>query len=416
MRFQFGLFFGAVVSDAAACPAEVVQQASLNDFMQYVLLNCVIVEVTIDTTTNLVTYKNYLSTTPLSAEACLYEFMKANAARDSDPIPTAGSCRDAFQQLVYALSVLDATSSSFLTDCPLVSGAVTVSDDCVQNQLKSALTAFKTASGHSMTFQQCSAYTVRTLSGTGKDAYGTIVKSAVAATGVSDKTSNLVSSTTDKGDGFCYSCYHAFYDSVIATPYGSASGMKTACQTSPTAELCFGSTQMSDALVNFKTCSGGYDLIWSSPVCAQTDIDLVEDQYFPTPYLTLTQCVFQPEGRSFCKTILSFFDGIRQVSSCVLCYQDYYAEVVRGKTSARSACTAGANGIWDEACLSVQATALANFKACSGFAMNTEVVTITTTTPAPVGQCSKGAVQAAGIPVLAVLVVATAATSFSNYL
>jgi hypothetical protein len=386
-----------VTSDASsvpACDAAVVQQAADEGFLEYVITNCM------EGKTGPL---NFLDKAVVGPSTCLAGWIADH--QGSSPIPATGLCRAAYQDLVASLGGIQFTT--FITAvnvageaCSYASDELTVTIDCLkQTTVDAALVAFETASGyHIGGGQQCPAVTVRKLSQAG--IFSKLVKEAVASTPNSIIVGGDVNPAVDGGTALCYSCYDKFHESIDAS---SVSDLQTLCGTTPTAAGCLAATPIVQAMADFKTCSGGFDIQFTGPVCSATDVDEVQ-KLIPAPYFTFTHCAYNPT-ESFCSTVDAYVEKIKEESdsSCVLCYSDYRSSVKDDAlVDAKIAACTGTDGVYAAACKASSATSLSNFYACSGYQLNTvkpatapipvagtnSTTTTTTTTLAPDAETS----------------------------
>jgi hypothetical protein len=203
----------------------------------------------------------------------------------------------------------------------------------------------------------------------------------------------------DGGNALCYKCYSEFFDYITHSLSPSYPELGTLCAESVVnSATCLAATPVAQALADFKECSGGFDMMFTFPVCSASDVDDVQ-KLIPAPYFAFTHCAYNPTD-SFCVTLDAYVDKIREESdsSCVLCYIDYRVAVQEDATDAAkiAACT-GTDGVYNAACKASSGTSLSNFYACSGYQLNTvkpdtapipvmPVPAADTTTDAPAGE------------------------------
>ncbi len=396
------------------CPEAVVLQAAQEGFLEYVMENCMHLASST---------KNVLGEVALDGSLCVSEWIAAH--QTGSPIPTVGDCRDTYQALVDA-----AIGNWHSIDCTFdATEGFDITDDCVQDELDhkfgsnpyyTPLSDFRRDAGFYLGGVQCKSVTVRTLSN--KGAYSRLIAGVFTTPNAIDNTEDLIVPDIDGGDGLCYSCYHNFATTLIASASDSvARGTNAACLVEANSVGCIESTEVMDALEEFKLCSGGFPMMFEGPVCTQADIDEVQ-QLIPAPYYTFAHCAFNAAD-PICATIPAYIAQIKadSDSSCMVCYQDFYNKVTEDAelTENIAACT-GTDGVYHKDCIAAESMALFNFKACSGFDLShtkaaavVPIATTTTTaapetTAAPTTTKAAAMASSAGITLIAALVMAAA--------
>jgi hypothetical protein len=347
-----------------ACDPAVVQQAADDGFMEYVVMNCM-------------SFKgastNFLRETTRGMTECLTTWISENSGTHA--IPSSGDCRSAYQNFVNAVQPIAVGTLGVVTNrCTYdeTNEKLTITIDCLlQTDTNTALGKFKSQSGSYIGgAQQCPAVTVRKLSQA--SIYETIITAGMTTgTNPIRTAEGNIDPSEDGGNAFCYKCYSDFYDAMYAAQGVSGTDIVTVC-TDPTVSACLSSTVVQNAVAAFKTCSGGFDIRFTGPVCSATDVDEVQ-KLIPAPYFTFTHCAYNPTD-SFCSTVDAYVDKIQEDSdsSCVLCYKDFRASLKDDAlVDAKIAACTGAEGVYAAACKASSAASLSNFYACSGYQLNT---------------------------------------------
>jgi hypothetical protein len=374
-----GLRLTTSTTPVDACDAAIVQQAADDGFLEYVMLNCMT-----SSLAGALAPLNFLGETPVKPAKCLIDWVADHP--DPNPIPAIGDCRAAFQNFVTALSVFgtgdwfDGVDEFGGTLCSYdpENEKLTVPVDCLlANVVRTALNNFRIQSGSYVGgSHQCPAVTVRKLSQ--KGIYATLMKRAIDSLGnpmLQRMGIAVPGSDGDGGNALCYKCYSDFYMSLndVAPDGQTYDELVTLCaEWVVNSATCLAATPVAQALADFKECSGGFDMMFTGPVCSATDVDEVQ-KLIPAPYFAFTHCAYNPTD-SFCVTLDAYVDKIREESdsSCVLCYIDYRVAVQDDATDvAKIAACTGTDGVYNAACKASSGTSLSNFYACSGYQLNT---------------------------------------------
>ncbi len=341
------------------CTEEVIVQAAQEGFLEFVVLNCV----------SLTTHSgaNWLDETVVTPSECLSSWIKDH--QSGSPIPSSGDCRDTYQDFVDCVAVVNNLDEVDSCRYDTSSGSLDVTEFCAMNHIVTCLSDFRESAGDYVGGQQCSAVTVRTLSN--RDAYGQIVSGAFNESGPLNPVADMLNPVIDGGNGLCYYCYYSMFNHLVSSD-ATSEGLDISCRRDPLSDSCMQSTIVQNALAEFAVCSGGFQLIFDGPVCTWTDIEEVQ-QLIPSPYYTLSHCAFNP-AESFCSTTGAYIAQIKAESdsSCVLCYQDFFAAAMDEAKNAKlvSACT-GPNGVWGQSCIVAVGVSLLEFEACAGYKLST---------------------------------------------
>lgn len=339
------------------CSQQVIAQASEEGFFQYVLTNCIPL-VSSESGEN-----NWLGEMAFTPSECLSHWIATHT--DGNHIPSAGPCRDSYQELIDGLTYftdIDSLCTFHITTGSLKCGTLSI------NAITEVTSTFRAAAGGCVESQVCSSAVVRKLSNA--DIYSKFVQGAYAQA----TDDSWIQAVPDDVDGRCYGCYHVNFLSLVETrPVASPSGLMAACREDPKSDSCMNSTWVQNVLAEFQLCSGGFPMIFDGPVCTETDVNEIQ-QLIPAPYFTFAHCAFNPND-VFCATTPAYIAQIRadSDSSCVSCYQDFFAAVkMQAKSAETSTACTGGEGVWSADCVVALGDALFNFEACSGFDLSTE--------------------------------------------
>jgi hypothetical protein len=337
--------------------------------LEFVVLNCMSAE-SPDSV-------NLLGVPPLGQSDCLatwiYTTLDTTTSTNST-LPDSGDCRLSYAQFVTRMSSIELQGG-----CEVQQGKPVWTQPCIA-RFESAMETFIDFSEVSIAYPQCESGDVR-------DEY-LQGRSASVLTRAADP-SILTPGMDPSFPGLCYQCYSQFFN-TLQTEFLTFGDVEAACLISPSDPNCYLSTPVQNARTDFKKCAG-VDIRFSDPSCTSSQVNQIQS-FIPSPYFTLSHCVFHPSA-PFCKTVDSYFEKIARDSSasCAECYTRYQVDVEAEATRARGACTGSAVGIWAEDCVSALTLPLLNFGICAGVFLTTEqpdVVVplmggVATTSPAP---------------------------------
>jgi hypothetical protein len=345
-----------------ACATEVLQQAKLDGFLKFVILNCM---------EQAVGPKNLLGGDVLATQVCLARWW-LDHVDTPNPIPASGACRKAFLDLVTGLGGLSfgtlGTAPNSYCTYDATTDTLTVTTGCAY-AIMFAITRFGIAAGGSILDQVCLSATVSQMARRG--AVEAIVAEAMTSLGDPTHTKNpvftsLADPDTDGGNSLCYACYSRLYNSVLTVDAAVRAQLPPACLPGYTNPLCKHTIFMIDRLTEFKTCSGGYEITSSDPVCTKEQVFAVDSLAW-SPYYLSVHCAYHPLEKT-CVYIDGYFERVAQVTdaNCVICYREF-AKLVRS-TDHTAECT-GPDGVWATECIHANADALGKFYTCAGFMM-----------------------------------------------
>jgi len=174
--------------------------------------------------------------------------------------------------------------------------------------------------------------------------------------------------------GICYGCYSRFLDDIQADlmngtlgNLGIGSGLYSTCRSNPESSLCMMSVFVATNLDRFKTCTSGYSIDFTGPLCYPEQLAAVTTTMNPLPYTFLTRCAAQN-----CTDIQkwNYFVNLKNVTNshdCTSCYNDAFydlKEAFSTNTSLPIACAG--RELYSQNCRSGLSHVLEKFTECGG--------------------------------------------------
>jgi len=382
---------------AGNCSQSVVNQASDNKFLEFVLTNCAPSAV-------FGAGRNITGGTLLTAQTCLSTFIGRGLNPGPNPIDINSKCGDEFYNFARSITQMTTQNIDLVTTaghegCKYSDGKLTMSYVC-WNRISTALDSFMddSGAGYPIYTNPCTVATVR--NGSVADFFGNTVKTvskAVAAdvqavdflananptektlhvvpAGFALDSNKLFKATASVKDGMCYGCYAGFLDTLQGgLPWYTTAltdDVKGVCASDPSDPVCLNSLVVAKAVRKFQTCTG-FDIAFRGPLCDETANKYFQTNFVaPTPFQYVVKCgILKSDFANECTPdVVDDFSKKVQAAvgiQCGSCFEELKANItaLKDNTDVKLACTK--DTISSASCQASLASALKAFKDCTG--------------------------------------------------